>query len=387
MPLAFAKRKFTAMTIVRKKWNQFVKWLSHVTGFDGLDEVVPSLLGSIAGTNMTGRDTQLAETQLNNQRLLNEEDYQRKIDFYERFESPEAQVAQYKNAGLNPALMYGNGASVSASGGIGAGSASAPSAGTDAASVLGSILGFVNNMKRMKQERDIYDDQRELRKFDLETQRRSVDNYGRLLAAQTIGQQNVNDTFYTLFGKRLDAMEADINLKNQQAEYFVQVAQSEPVRRRLMESGIKLNDASAACQQVQKAILEAQEKYSDRYFKAVADFQEAASRMQNIDADNYEQLQKEGYLYKAALSNLANIVMDAGMKYDIWTGEAWQKAIDGKMTKKDWTETTFSVLKSLIAGAAIVGVGYMRVAAAGVTPPAIPWSNPSYSVNPSAPVM
>lgn len=110
----------------------FAKW------FERVDK-------KILDTGMTQGQIDRSNTELNNQRILNEEEYDRKIDFYERFESPEAQVRQYKNAGLNPALLFGSGASVSASGGVGsAGDVSQPSqAGDGLGAILSSILGVM----------------------------------------------------------------------------------------------------------------------------------------------------------------------------------------------------------------------------------------------------
>lgn len=97
-------------------------------------------------TGMTQGQTERSETEFRNQQILNEEEWQRKLEWYQRFESPEAQVRQYKEAGLNPALLFGNGASVSASGGIGsAGSVSqASGTGDGLGAVLSGLLGIMN---------------------------------------------------------------------------------------------------------------------------------------------------------------------------------------------------------------------------------------------------
>ena len=76
-------------------------------------QVIPNFLKKISGSGMTDAEKEASDTSLRNAQILADEDYQRKIDFYERYESPEAQVLQYKSAGLNTALMFGNGASFS----------------------------------------------------------------------------------------------------------------------------------------------------------------------------------------------------------------------------------------------------------------------------------
>lgn len=122
------------------------------TNFEGssFGSLLANFFGSwaskVSGSSMTTAQKQEMDSQLANQQILNQEEYDRKIDFYERFESPQARVRQYKEAGLNPMLLAGNGASVSASGGVGSpGSASmAPSADSSGfPDVLGSILGVM----------------------------------------------------------------------------------------------------------------------------------------------------------------------------------------------------------------------------------------------------
>ena len=62
--------------------------------------------------------------QLENQRILNQEDYERKVQFFKDMNPILRKSARWQEANLNPALMYQGGASVSASGGVGTGSAS-----------------------------------------------------------------------------------------------------------------------------------------------------------------------------------------------------------------------------------------------------------------------
>lgn len=172
------------------------------TDFEGMS--FGQLLGNILGlatkkildTEMTGGQQQRAQTELENQQLLNEEEYDRKIDFYERFESPEAQVRQYKSAGLNPALMFGNGASVSASGGIGsAGSVSqASAAGSQSpfSGAMSSILGLMQfgvqarsasaNIRSIKAQTEAQkidnEYKRQLNELEIERRRKDIDKIG-----------------------------------------------------------------------------------------------------------------------------------------------------------------------------------------------------------------
>lgn len=148
--------------------------------FDPLRIWLKSLADKFTGAGMTEGQRQSADYEFMQQRQLNEEEYQRKIDFYERFESPQAQVNQYKAAGLNPALMYGNGASVFASGGIGsAGDASVPSsAGESLVGLISSILSV--NMQKRQLDSEVSLRNREMDIQDYEAKTRRMETEGRL---------------------------------------------------------------------------------------------------------------------------------------------------------------------------------------------------------------
>lgn len=131
---------------------------------------VDNLKKKLTGTGMTDADTQAAQLSLKNQQILNQEEYDRKIDFYERYESPAARVRQYKEAGLNPMLLAGGGAGVSASGGVGsAGSAPADntSGGADLLSALTGLIGLTQKSQQLKLDRM----DAETRRYDAETRR------------------------------------------------------------------------------------------------------------------------------------------------------------------------------------------------------------------------
>lgn len=83
-------------------------------------------------------------------------------DFYTQYQSPQAQVRQYQDAGLNPALMYGRGATPPAS----ASTASNGPSGDTAAGLVtpadpSSLLNFVFGMAKLPSEIDLIDAQAE----------------------------------------------------------------------------------------------------------------------------------------------------------------------------------------------------------------------------------
>lgn len=348
-----------------------MSWSVFKDGFKELFRLLSTSLESwlkkVSGSGLTSAEQELAETTLRNQQVLNQQEYDRKIDFYERFESPIAQVRQYKQAGLNPMLLAGSGAGAAASGGVGS-AGSAPASSVPMADILGSILGFVTKKKQMDQEKA-------LREYENETQRLQVTNYGAYLAALTKGQEQKNDTFYEAFGVDMQGKEADIKAKEAQATYLNEVAGSEVVRRSLMESGIRLNDSQTAINEIQKAIIKAQSKYADKYFKAVAEISEAQATIEGINAGVEQKLAEKGkeYQYHARVAECADMIFKAGMDLDIWNGEAFQKAISGEMTKKDWTGSVISLLKTLIGAGAVLGASALRSSARGVVPVS-PWT-------------
>lgn len=334
-----------------------------------------SLLAKLTGSAMTGAEREASDTSLRNSQILAEEDFQRKKDFYEQYESPQALVRQYSQAGINPMAVFGNGGSVSASGGVGTGSAQAS---TDSGgSLLQSLIGTFTQMHNMSEQRQLDkflgSSKLDIDNFNAQTRRIEAQNYGKYLEQLTIGQQQKNDTFYTMFGLEQSKIEADISLKNAQTEYFVQVASSETVRRQLMQSGIELNNVNAAVAAVQKAILAAQSKYSDKYFKAVAEMQEAESSVSQANAGVVGKLSENGLLYHGAAAQIADMIFQAGMDQDIWEGDAFKQAVAGKMTKKDWTQGVLGLLKTLVGAGAVIGAGALRTAGRAVIPPMV-WS-------------
>lgn len=139
----------------------------------GLANSLNNAVAGVTGTRLTDAQREKISTETEAQNWLDEQDYDRKIDFYERFESPAAQVAQYKAAGINPALMYQSAPGVSASGGVGAGSAgSAGDSGVD----VGSLLALLGNMANIKANFDLRTRQMDIEK-SLGEQRIALDKY------------------------------------------------------------------------------------------------------------------------------------------------------------------------------------------------------------------
>lgn len=94
------------MTWLKKTWNKFSKWTSKTFG---------SLWNKITSNDLTPAeqktmDFNAQQAELNRQFQSAEADEARQWqeDYYLKYESPQARIRQYEDAGLNPALLYGS---------------------------------------------------------------------------------------------------------------------------------------------------------------------------------------------------------------------------------------------------------------------------------------
>lgn len=131
-------------------------------GLGGLWSGVESLWNRITGRGQTNAD--LAAQDFSAQQAQINRDFQSaeaqkarqwQEDFYTQYQSPQAQVRQYQDAGLNPALMYGRGATPAA-----ASSASNGPSGDTAAGIVtpadpSSLLNMVFGMAKLPSEIDL----------------------------------------------------------------------------------------------------------------------------------------------------------------------------------------------------------------------------------------
>lgn len=132
-------------------------------GLGGLWSGVESLWNRITGRGQTNADraaqdfsAQQAQINRDFQSAEAQKARQWQEDFYTQYQSPQAQVRQYQEAGLNPALMYGRGATPAAS----ASTASNGPSGDMAAGVVtpadpSSLLNMVFSMAKLPSEIDL----------------------------------------------------------------------------------------------------------------------------------------------------------------------------------------------------------------------------------------
>lgn len=132
-------------------------------GLGGLWKGIESLWNRVTGRGQTNaeraaQDFSAQQAQINRdfQSAEAQKARQWQENFYTQYQSPQAQVRQYQDAGLNPALMYGRGATPAAS----ASTASNGPSGDTAAGVIApadpsSLLNLVFGMAKLPSEIDL----------------------------------------------------------------------------------------------------------------------------------------------------------------------------------------------------------------------------------------
>lgn len=382
MPLAFAKTKFYTMAtdffsllrtlgVFRKNGSSLISKLSDVAG-----SYAENYLKQVTGSGATQRDVDLSKLSLENQQILNAEAWQRQLDYTEEYETYEAQVRHMKNAGVNPALMYQGAGSPPSSGTAPVGSAGASASGAGAlGSLLSGILSAAGRFKQIETDKDL-----ETRRLDLqERQQKWMERYYNSISE---GNEQKNSVFFEAFG--LDMMykqaltdktlsdkernEVLNRLSEAQTNYFNEIAQTEPFKRRMIESGIDLNVAQKGLIGVETAIRQAMLKHTDKYYGALAKIQalQAAEfewTHNNIFAKTHQKM------YDAAVAELTSVILKAGYDAKAFT-------YMDKMSPKDWTKLIGGLLGVTIGTAGHVAGSMIRSAGrvAGAAMPPMLWT-------------
>lgn len=161
-------------TILGKGLHKVGHWLK------GIGKGISSLWDKATGSALTNAERQTmewnaaqAQENRNFQSAEAEKARQWQEDYYNQYESPQARIRQYEDAGLNPALLYGSQ--------LGSGSAPSTSIpGGDAASVglpssgAGDLLSFVGQMMSVKSL--INKNNAEAKKADAEAEGIGIEN-------------------------------------------------------------------------------------------------------------------------------------------------------------------------------------------------------------------
>lgn len=123
----------------------FPEWLQKYAGM-GLNsngEISSDAIGRGKGFS----NTQLAEMQYNHDEAQLDRDWNERM--YNMYQSPEAQMRQYQDAGLNPALMYQGGVDINGPSGGSAASVSGASGGDSPTNSFEQVMGVMSQFMNM----------------------------------------------------------------------------------------------------------------------------------------------------------------------------------------------------------------------------------------------
>lgn len=123
----------------------FSPWLQQYAnlGADSNGGIWSGAIGRGAGFS----NTQLAEMQYNHDEADRERQYNEEM--YLKYQSPEAQMRQYQDAGLNPALMYEGGVDINGPSSAGAASTSGAVGGDSPTSGFEQVMGIMSQFMSM----------------------------------------------------------------------------------------------------------------------------------------------------------------------------------------------------------------------------------------------
>lgn len=122
----------------------FPDWLQQYANLGTRDGLITSdAIGRGAGFS----NTQLAEMQYNHDEADRERQYNEEM--YLKYQSPEAQMRQYQDAGLNPALMYEGGVDINGPSSAGAASTSGAVGGDSPTNGFQQVMGIMSQFMSM----------------------------------------------------------------------------------------------------------------------------------------------------------------------------------------------------------------------------------------------
>lgn len=241
------------------------------------------------------RDFQSSEAQVNRdfQSKMAEDAYDRQVEFYEQYQSIGAQMRQYKDAGLNPALLAGGvspassaPSSASPSGSAPSGSSASSGASVAGMSSLPGVIGFAEKA------------------LDLQAMKAQIDNYNAevreknsralLNEIDSLTRGKMNEATLSQIVASVDASRADTSVK-------IDSLKTALLNRQLLEATINTEGEKASnlyaltqkyineAERVAQEVSENRESWDDRRMEIkanalIADFESAFS---DID-DNLE---------------------------------------------------------------------------------------------------
>lgn len=244
------------------------KWLS------GVGKGIASLWNKATGSDLTNAERQTmdwnaaqAQENRNFQSAEAEKARQWQEDYYQQYESPQARIRQYEEAGLNPALLYGSqvGSGNAPSTSVPAGDAASvglPSSGAgDLLSFIGQMMSIKSLINKNNADADNAAAAAENKRADtgLKTQQmewnpklfqseidKNEANAANLLAGVKVAEEQVNKLIADQ-----NLISSQINLNEQEAQLILQQCNKtaiEAANERLKSAGIKANNRLIAQQ-------------------------------------------------------------------------------------------------------------------------------------------
>lgn len=268
-------------TYEKNSLNWIQRIISGLNNFgDMVNEAMPDAIKKATGSGLTAAEQEMNEFNASEARAADERAFQYDMRHFQ--EDPAAQVAGYKAAGLNPALMYGSG--VNFASGQGTAAQGQPmSSGEDIIPLMMQLARMPFEMKMMQaevadKEEDVKRKQRENRIGDI-TEQDAIDmiKLGKeelINKIEGIKKDNLNKedqhaiNLLEIVRKRLDNEQFEqlmpLVVEHQRLENSILTVQDEKERERI-ESEIRANNARA-----QEAIshadwLDEDKKYLGRY--------------------------------------------------------------------------------------------------------------------------
>lgn len=323
----------------------------HTSRQGFLDSIMDNLIKHYGHTGATDQFIEEANIQLENQQILNEDEWQRKLYFYENYESPSAMVRQYKQAGLNPMLLAGGGASVSASGGIGSpGSAQGGhDSSADPLAAILSIAGLAMRQSQFHQNLEIEKQRVGVSEYEAETRRIQVQNQNEMWKSIiNLNQQryDFNEQFYP----------ASLENVYAQTDALYQQIRTGQADAALKWAGVSRAKAETALAIRQEALLRIQEKHAELYYSYQNSLMYYQSQLAKTQSEfERRTLEKRIKIVDKNLDLMmqeeVGRILENGLKgYDFSTF--------GQQNARAWIDTGANVLRSLgsfMTGGAIMG--------------------------------
>lgn len=216
-------------------------------------------LKGATGSGMQNSTKETIDYETQAQNWLDEQAFQRNVDFYQRFQAPNAMVRQYQEAGLNVGLMYGGAGSPSATSMSNAGSAG--SASNTPFDAIGQLLRSLIDLKSVSIQEKKVDSEIKVNESVIgrnESETKTVD----------IRNANLQE----LYDLQKNSEEANIQFMNEQIK-------TEPVKRALLRMEISDKEAEFALKKGMKRLQTIDLMYHDQYMSAMTAMTEYQSQL------------------------------------------------------------------------------------------------------------